>query len=201
MKNPTHAVSSTGKPAQLFCGVRFHLTKKGYYRCNSRKSVCGERVLHRAVWAFNKGPIPKGYVVHHRNECKDNNSGSNLRLLEKEIHDAHHIIEITTSKWCVVCDKLFRANQKALYCSVRCTMEARRRRRGAKKQITSILGQQKRILKEPLQKFFCLVCNKECEARVPAGCSKKRYCSPKCKSVAKRRRKKSIEKLDSLERV
>lgn len=46
--------------------------------------------LHRAVYQDNFGEIPKGFVVHHKDENTKNNIPENLMLLSNEGHTAHH---------------------------------------------------------------------------------------------------------------
>lgn len=42
---------------------------------------------HRYVWEQNFGPIPDGYVIHHKNGIKDDNRIENLQSLKKITHD------------------------------------------------------------------------------------------------------------------
>lgn len=54
-------------------------------------TVDGKRVyLHRYVWEEANGPIPEGYVVHHKDGNIYNNALWNLELMLKEEHDLHH---------------------------------------------------------------------------------------------------------------
>lgn len=46
--------------------------------------------MHRCVWEYYKGPIPKGYEVHHADFDRSNNDISNLRLLNKSKHRKLH---------------------------------------------------------------------------------------------------------------
>jgi hypothetical protein len=66
--------------------------KTGYYLC-SRK-VNGKRPrLHRYVWEFHNGEIPKGFHVHHIDHNKSNNDISNLELLDFDTHMKYHYEE------------------------------------------------------------------------------------------------------------
>ena len=47
--------------------------------------------LHRDIWVFHNGPIPSGYVIHHKDENKENNYISNLQLMERGEHTRHHM--------------------------------------------------------------------------------------------------------------
>lgn len=60
--------------------------KTGYYLGTSKP----RKRLHRAVWEYYHGEIPKGYVVHHIDHNKENNDISNLQLVtDKEHHEIH----------------------------------------------------------------------------------------------------------------
>ncbi len=67
---------------QEFLGVR-------YYRCGFYFQRKGSR-LHRAVWVSNRGPIPKGYHVHHKDGDRSNNAFDNLELLAASVHLSGH---------------------------------------------------------------------------------------------------------------
>ena len=70
------------KTKQLFCG-------KTYYKCGEYFQKNGER-LHRTVWIYHKGKIPKGFHVHHKDEDKSNNQFRNLELLQNSEHVSLH---------------------------------------------------------------------------------------------------------------
>ena len=46
--------------------------------------------LHRYIWIVERGPIPKGYHVHHIDGDVDNNTISNLALLLAHEHESFH---------------------------------------------------------------------------------------------------------------
>ena len=50
-----------------------------YYKCGEYYQRKGIR-LHREVWKYHNGEIPKGYHVHHIDSNKNNNSIDNLEL-------------------------------------------------------------------------------------------------------------------------
>lgn len=65
---------------------KFTLRENGYYA-----ETTGDReYLHREVWRVEKGPIPEGYEVHHRDEDKANNAPGNLQLLTGSEHGSLH---------------------------------------------------------------------------------------------------------------
>ena len=43
---------------------------------------------HRHIWEQSNGPVPSGYVIHHKDGNKTNNIISNLELLSKRKHDS-----------------------------------------------------------------------------------------------------------------
>lgn len=49
--------------------------------------------MHRYVWEFYNGQIPKGYDVHHKDHNVDNNDISNLELLSRAEHAKRHAEE------------------------------------------------------------------------------------------------------------
>lgn len=48
---------------------------------------------HRLVWENYHGAIPKGYVVHHKNEIKTDNRINNLELIKHEEHTRLHTLQ------------------------------------------------------------------------------------------------------------
>ena len=48
------------------------------------------RNKHRVVWEKHNGKIPKGYVIHHKNGNKKDNSISNLECLSPKEHGKRH---------------------------------------------------------------------------------------------------------------
>lgn len=50
-------------------------------------------LVHRYVWEKYHGKIPKGYVIHHKDEDKTNFTLENLLLLPNDEHNKHHAIK------------------------------------------------------------------------------------------------------------
>lgn len=50
--------------------------------------------LHRAVWEFYNGEIPKGYQIHHKDKDIDNNDISNLEMINRSEHLSKHSKEM-----------------------------------------------------------------------------------------------------------
>lgn len=69
------------------------LSNSGYYRFKNNEFI------HKMVYEFYNGPIPKGYVVHHKNEKKHDNSIDNLMLMSAKEHRILHMRD-TIGKFC-----------------------------------------------------------------------------------------------------
>ena len=80
MSEPLVEVLSPTK--QRFNGETFYLC--GYYFQHK-----GRR-LHRVVWEFYHGPVPKGYHVHHMDGNRANNQIENLECIPAEKHESDH---------------------------------------------------------------------------------------------------------------
>lgn len=63
-------------PFVLFNGDKFTRGRYGYYR----KTYGDRDALHRVVWKFHKGDIPKGHEVHHKDA--DNFCTTDISRLE-----------------------------------------------------------------------------------------------------------------------
>lgn len=51
----------------------------------------GPKILeHRWIWQQRHGPIPKDYVIHHKNGNKLDNRLENLDLMSRPTHSGHH---------------------------------------------------------------------------------------------------------------
>jgi hypothetical protein len=66
-------------PIQIFNG-------RTYYQYEGRYFTSGTRKMHRDVWAFHNGEIPKGNHIHHIDGDVTNNDISNLQLMEASAH-------------------------------------------------------------------------------------------------------------------
>jgi hypothetical protein len=67
---------------QSFNGVNYYLCGN-YYQKNGKR-------LHRVVWEYHNGEIPKGYHVHHKDGNRHNNNISNLELMKAHEHESMH---------------------------------------------------------------------------------------------------------------
>lgn len=71
-----------------FNGFRFRLSGN-YYRKNGW-SQKGPTNLHRAIWEFHFGEIPKDYEIHHKDGDTFNNDISNLSIVPISEHQRAH---------------------------------------------------------------------------------------------------------------
>lgn len=62
--------------------LKHSLDKDGYHKIGLTKDGnCKQFFVHRLVYAAFVGDIPEGFEINHRDECKDNNTISNLDLM------------------------------------------------------------------------------------------------------------------------
>jgi len=74
-----------------FNGYQYKKNKFGYWLGGSSGSKSGDGSLHRAIWKYQKGEIPKKYDVHHIDGNKSNNSIENLQLISHSDHMRMHM--------------------------------------------------------------------------------------------------------------
>ena len=67
--------------------VKGSLDKNGYVKIS-------QKYQHRIVWEKENGPIPKGYVIHHKDGDRKNNAIENLELLLKIEHDKLTMLKV-----------------------------------------------------------------------------------------------------------
>lgn len=60
------------------------------YRWNGKYYRKSRTFLHRDVWVFHNGPIPKGYHIHHVDENAANNTIENLQMVWGSTHLSEH---------------------------------------------------------------------------------------------------------------
>lgn len=60
-----------------------------FYLCGGYFQHKGKR-LHRAVWEYFHGPIPKGYHIHHMDGNRANNNIENLACIPAAQHESGH---------------------------------------------------------------------------------------------------------------
>ena len=82
-------VYEDGGKRAYFNGLRFTRDDKNGYFLNSTNRVR----LHRYVWEYFNGEIPKGFQIHHVDEDKNNNDIDNLQLTTTSNHLRYHASE------------------------------------------------------------------------------------------------------------
>jgi|GEM_PF-2982045 predicted DNA-binding protein YlxM (UPF0122 family) len=74
------------KPFIIVDDLKFTINKDGYYECTTNDRL----MLHNHNWEKNKGKIPKGYELHHKDLVKINNEVDNLKLVTPKEHTTIH---------------------------------------------------------------------------------------------------------------
>jgi len=93
-----------------FAGRKYDYDKTtGYYK--ARKRYANRDYLHRDMWRAEHGNIPHGWLVHHKNEDKDDNRIENFECMPRSEHMARHraallaglsITGVFVCEWCGV---------------------------------------------------------------------------------------------------
>lgn len=80
--------NNSAKEFVMLDGIRFYPSSQGYWV----GSVAPKKIkrMHIYVWEKHNGPVPKGYLVHHIDGNKGNNSIENLRLVTRGEHASIH---------------------------------------------------------------------------------------------------------------
>lgn len=92
------------KKFQYFKGLKFTRDDKTGYYLNS---TIKER-MHRYVWRYYNGPIPKGYHIHHIDHDKSNNTIENLQLITIKKYTTMHSEEHVKSNYEAMCNNLIK---------------------------------------------------------------------------------------------
>lgn len=156
-----------------FNGYRFTKDDKTGYYLSSSKIEGHRKRLHRYIWEYYNGKIPKGYDIHHKDHNKDNNELDNLELISRSQHSKLHCQELTKEQKQKRKDN-FEKNARPKAIEWHKSEEAKK---WHKKQYEISLA-----LVKPI-KLKCEYCGKEYEA-MPR---KNRFCSGKCKSAWRRK--------------
>ena len=78
-----------GEKIQYFNNVKFVRDDKTGYYLNSTL----RKRMHRYVWEYYNGEIPKGFQIHHIDHDKSNNDISNLEMISRSKHAKIHANE------------------------------------------------------------------------------------------------------------
>ena len=164
---------------QYFNDLKFTRDDKTGYYLNSTI----RKRLHRYVWEYYNGDIPKGCEIHHKDLNKENNDISNLVLMTKEKHAMYHANNNVASRYEEMVNNLNEnARPKAI--------EWHKSNEG--REWHKIQGKE-RYDKREYKKYTCEMCNKEFERN---SINPSKFCSGKCKSAWRRK-----QGLDNEERV
>ena len=150
---------------QFFNGKRYTRQKDGHYIGSHGKSI------HREIWKYFNGSIPKGYVIHHIDFDPANNAISNLQMMTQSEHVKLHMK--IKEYICIVCGKEFESGnlrKNNRFCSGKC--------------------KNKWHHEHNLVTQICAECGKEFKTRKDA---KNKYCSKECmvKAISRANRKKN----------
>lgn len=146
--------------------------KTGYYL--SSKKIDGRRPrLHVYIWNKYHGDIPKGYQIHHKDENKDNNEIDNLMCMTQKGHLRWHGENIPDSRL-----KKWQANMSAQREKTKAWHSSPEGIAWHKKHAEKI-----NFAKRGKTKMVCECCGKIFVSGKRHG----KYCSPECRSKARRK--------------
>lgn len=149
-------------PCQEFNGERFYLYNGERYYSK------GRRRLHRVVWEYFNGEIPKGYHIHHKDKNSANNRIENLELIKREKHLSEH------SKSVPMDTKVARMDHARTYAN-----EWHRSEEGRAWHVKHGIEVAKHI---QFKDFTCLVCGKGFKSKKAGS----KFCCNNCKSKYRR---------------
>lgn len=153
----------------IFNGVKFNRypESKNYSDRNYYRSESGS--LHRVVWEFHNGPIPKGYHVHHKDGNTANNDISNLELKTKGDHHKLHAESMTDGRRKELADRMNSVRHKSVNWHGSEEGRAWHKKHGEEMWAS-----------RSATKKTCAYCGKEYETTSTHGRSK--FCSNACKT-------------------
>lgn len=151
-----------------------------YWLCGKYFQRFGKR-LHRAVYEFHHGPIPKGGAVHHVDGNRHNNNIENLVLMGKGSHQSHHMQE----------PKRRADAKRAIRCAIKAAAEWHKSEEGREWHKEQYLKTKDRLRK--ISEFTCAMCGATYETE---DSGRNKFCSKKCSSAW--RRKSGIDHADKI---
>ena len=158
----------------IYNGYRFRRDKKTGYYLSSRQIGGNRKRLHVYVWENERGEIPLGYHVHHKDEDKGNNDISNFVLLPGGKHAGLHANEYAEANR----NKMIKNLQEN-------AIPASKEWHGSKaghewhKEHYVKLTEKLHVVKT----FVCEYCGKE----FTSPQTRTRFCSNSCKAAARRK--------------
>ncbi len=163
-------------------GRRWTENKSGYFNV-TQKNLPGKNWLHQYVYEKEKGAIPAGCHVHHKDRNKRNNRIDNLILLSQEEHSKMHGEYKTSNpeRYKKQCEHLDRIRPDHVWPEDPEKYEEHRQ---------ALIAGMKNI--KPIE-YTCENCDKTFEA-LPNGVT--RFCTNKCKSAY--RRKSGVDNVDRI---
>lgn len=162
---------------QKFGGVNFaKRANKGHFNAN-------EIGIHRFVYTYYFGEIPKGCDIHHIDRDKSNNDISNLLMLTRSEHQKIHypkgtrIPKIKKKFTCTFCGKEYEAfpNAQNLYCSEECKNKACYSRKKLETKNCVICGKE---FYARVDKTNRKCCSRACAAKLLSQIAKNKHSSP-----------------------
>lgn len=154
---------------QWFNGLKYTRDDKTGYYLNATHL----QRMHRAVWEFYNGEIPKGYAIHHIDHDKSNNDISNLKTLPNKKHLSLHGIEIDKEDHKMM---IGRMNHARIYASKwHGTEEGKNWHKEHYEQMKDTLHKK--------DQYVCYYCGQKF---VSVKNGHTRFCSNKCKSAWRR---------------
>ena len=157
-------------------GYLFRRDKKTGYYLSSRKIGTRRKRLHVYIYECEKGEIPKGFDVHHKDTDKSNNDISNLELLVKREHAKEH--------GRLLSDEDRENRRKNLIENAMPKAKEWHKTKGGKEWHSKHAIEVYKNL--PLIKYTCTFCGKEFETKNVYSKGSNKFCSNKCKSAFRR---------------
>ena len=146
----------------------------------------GGRYAHRVIYEQHYGPIPNGWVVHHRDEDKSNNDPANLEAMPRGEHMRLHATGKTNSDnqrraaaatmaalrspkpgKCLECGTGFvstSSGKPGQFCSRSC-LERWRGNRFVPEQRNCLVCSSEYLAVKRFQRYCCKVCNSRSKVR------------------------------------
>lgn len=150
-----------------------------YYLCGAYYQRKGKR-LHRTVWEYHNGEIPKGYHVHHIDGDRANNQISNLALLKGHDHLSGHMSSPERKEQSRECIKE----------AVKAAAQWHGSEQGNKWHSEHMHEYWR---KAPLRTYICDNCKKEYQSKAVRYIGN-HFCCNNCKAAFRRKRQKNENK-------